>query len=187
MNEQYAELITKFPLFAGHTAHGAQLLLERGAVQEFSPGEVLCREGDAGSFVLLVLAGTVEVFVERQGQALVLTEVGPGTILGELAVLCGIPRAASLRTAGDVVVLNWRNDAFRRILLGNAFLAERILANSLRTVIEKEQALINSLTAKAIGSVQSAEGAEPGQATASAEPAAVNESGQPTTRITQPH
>ena len=32
MNESYAELITKFPLFAGHTVHGAQFILDHGEV-----------------------------------------------------------------------------------------------------------------------------------------------------------
>jgi CRP-like cAMP-binding protein len=145
MNEQYAEMITKFPLFRGHTLYGAQSLLERGEVREHALGDVLCREGDAATFVLLVLTGRVQVFVERQGQTLALSEVGPGTILGELAVLCGIPRAASLRAAENVVALHWGNDAFRRLLLGNAFLSARILSHSLRYLIEKEQALINSL------------------------------------------
>ena len=145
MNEQYAERITKFPLFEGHTAHGAQFLLDHGEVKEHAPGEVLCREGDAATFVLLVLSGKVQVFVERSGQTLVLTEAGPGSILGELAVLCGIPRAASLRASEKLVALHWANEAFRRMLLGNAFLSERILRQSMRTLIEKEQALINSL------------------------------------------
>ena len=65
MNEQYAELITKFPLFEGHTLHGAQFILERGEVREHPPGEVLCREGDPADLVLLVLSGKVQVFAEQ--------------------------------------------------------------------------------------------------------------------------
>jgi CRP-like cAMP-binding protein len=146
MNEQYAEMITKFPLFEGHTVQGAQFLLERGEDKEHQPGAVLCREGDAATFVLLVLSGKVEVFVERQGRNVVLTEMGPGTILGELAVLCGIPRAASLRASENLVALHWENEGFRRMLLTNASLSQRILRQSLRTLIEKEQALLKSLS-----------------------------------------
>jgi CRP-like cAMP-binding protein len=144
MNEQYAEVMTKFPLFEGHTAQGAQFLIERGEVKEHAAGAVLCREGDAATFVLLVLSGKVEVFVERSGQTLVLTEAGPGSILGELAVLCGIPRSASLRASERLVALHWENEGFRRMLLSNASLSQRILRQSLRTLIEKEQALLNS-------------------------------------------
>jgi hypothetical protein len=47
MHEQYAEIIKEFPLFRGFTLHGAKLLLECGEVKEYSPGEVVLREGDS--------------------------------------------------------------------------------------------------------------------------------------------
>ena len=145
MNEQYAGLITSFPLFAGYTAHGAQFILDKGAVQEYASGTVIFHEGDPAEFVLLVLAGSAEVYVERSGRVLSLVDSGPGTILGEIAVLCGIPRSASLRAREKLVVVRWTADAFRQMLLSNVSLSQRILRHSLRTLIDKEQALINSL------------------------------------------
>jgi CRP-like cAMP-binding protein len=146
MNEQYAEMITRFPLFQGFTLHGAQMLLDCGEVKEYSPGEVLLKERDSPTFVLLVLTGKMQVFVERQGRDLVLTDAGSGTILGELAVLCGIPRSASVRASERSAVLKWNATDFRKLLLNNVFLSERIFRESLRTLIEKEQSLIESLT-----------------------------------------
>lgn len=146
MNEQYAALITGFPLFHGFTLDGARMLLESGAVKEYSSGEVLIKEGDEPSFVLLVLTGKLQVFVQRRQRDLVLTDSGPGTILGELAVLCGIPRSASVRASEQSAVLQWSAAAFRRLLLRDVFLSERIFRESLRTLIEKERSLIDSLT-----------------------------------------
>jgi CRP-like cAMP-binding protein len=145
MNEQYAEMITRFPLFQGYTLHGAQMLLECGEVKEYSPGDVLFKEKDSPTYVLLVLTGKMEAFVERQGRDLVLTDAGPGTILGELGVLCGIPRAASVRASERSAVLQWNAKEFRSLVLSDVFLSERIFRESLRTLIEKEQSLINSL------------------------------------------
>ena len=145
MNEHYTELMIQFPLLKGHTRHGAQYLIEQGEIREYEPGDALCREGDEATFVLLLLTGKVQVFVQRQGRDLVLLEASPGTLLGELAVLCGLPRSASLRVMEKSAALYWKKESFRRILLGNAFLSEQILRQSLRTLIEKEQALINSL------------------------------------------
>jgi len=145
MNEQYTEMITRFPLFHGYTLHGAKMLLECGEVKEYSPGDVLFKEKDSPTCVLLVLTGKMEVFVERQGRDLVLTDAGPGTILGELAVLCGIPRAASVRAIERSAVLQWNAKEFRNMVLSDVFLSERIFRQSLRTLIEKEQSLINSL------------------------------------------
>ena len=155
MNEQYAALITGFPLFRGFTVDGAQMLLDSGEVKEYSPGEMLIKEGDGPTFVLLVLAGKLHVFVERKGRDLVLTDAGPGTILGELAVLCGIPRSASVRASENSAALQWSAAAFRNLLLRDAFLSERIFRESLRTLIEKERSLIDSLTSSQGGSNQS--------------------------------
>ncbi len=89
MSEQYAELITTFPLFEGFTVNGTKRLIDAGEVRLNTAGQVLLKEGDSSDFVLLVLSGKLEVFVERGGKDLVLTEATPGTILGELAMLCG--------------------------------------------------------------------------------------------------
>jgi len=145
MNEQYAVMITEFPLFQGFTLDGARMLLDCGEVKEFSPGEVLIKEGDSPTFVLLVLTGKLQVFVERQGRDLVLTDAAPGMILGELAVLCGIPRSASVRASEKSAALQWSAQAFRSLLHRDVFLSERIFRESLRTLIEKERSLIDSL------------------------------------------
>jgi CRP/FNR family transcriptional regulator/CRP/FNR family cyclic AMP-dependent transcriptional regulator len=145
MNEEYAALITGFPLFWGFTLDGAHMLLDCGEVKEFSPGEMLIKEGDEPTFVLLVLNGRLQVFVLRQQRDLVLTDAVPGTILGELAVLCGIPRSASVRASEKSAVLQWSAAAFRSLLLRDVFLSERIFRESLRTLIERERSLIDSL------------------------------------------
>jgi CRP-like cAMP-binding protein len=124
---------------------GAQRLLERGEVKEYSPGEVLFKEGDNPTFVVLVVTGKIQVFVEREGDDLVLTDVGPGTILGELAVLCGITRSASVRATETAAALEWSAAAFRNLLLRYPLLSERIFREALRTGVEKERTLIDSV------------------------------------------
>ena len=145
MNEQYAEQITSFPLFKGFTVNGAMRLLNSGVVKQHEPGTVLLKEGDAAGFVLLVLTGTLEVFVDREGQHLILTEAEPGDILGELAVLCGIPRSASVKAKESTAVLEWDDAAFRTLLLRDPSLSQRIFREALRTLVEKERSLIDSI------------------------------------------
>ena len=68
---------------------------------------------------------------------MVLTDAGPGTILGELAVLCGILRAASVRASEKTTVLQWNAGAFRNLLLRYPLISERIFRESLRTLTRK--------------------------------------------------
>ncbi|MFO1460011.1 MAG: cyclic nucleotide-binding domain-containing protein [Verrucomicrobiota bacterium] len=141
----YCQLIPTFPLFHGFTSSGAEMILERGKVHPVPTGNLLFKEGDVAHSVLLVLEGSLEVFVTRNSRDLVLTRVEPGHIVGELAVLCGLPRSASVRAGEGTVVLEWADDDFRRMLLGHAFLSQRILSEALRVLIEKERTLIDRL------------------------------------------
>ena len=145
MSDNYAELITGFPLFDGFTTDGAKRLLKSGEVKECAADEVLMKEGDKADYVVLLLAGGLEVFVSRSGSDVVLTETKPGTITGELAVLCGIPRSASVRAQKASTVLKWSEDAFRTLLLRDPHLSQRIFGQILRTLVDKERALIDSL------------------------------------------
>jgi len=145
MNENYAELLTTYPLFEGFTVNGTKRLIEAGEVKKLAAGETLLKEGDSADFVLLVLTGTLEVFVDREGQHLVLTAAEPGDILGELAVLCGIPRSASVRAKLNAAVLEWSDESFRTLLLRDPSLSQRIFREALRTLVDKERELVDSL------------------------------------------
>jgi CRP-like cAMP-binding protein len=84
--------------------------------------------------------------VQRDGKDVVLAGAAPGTIVGELAVLCGIPRSASVRAAVDSTVLEWTAASFRRLLLSDVLLSQRIFGQALRGLVDKERSLIEALT-----------------------------------------
>ena len=146
MNEEYAAIVTSLSLFKGYTTDGAKRILSAGTIKVVPAGEVLFKEGDSASFVLLVLKGKLQVYVEREGNDLVLTDAGPSEILGELSVLCGIPRSASVRVLDESTVLEWSAEDFRGLLAKDVFLSERIFRHSLRTLIDKERTFIDSLS-----------------------------------------
>ena len=142
MSDNYALIMTNFPFLQGFTLAGAQMLMESGEIKNYGPGEVLFREGDAARFALLVLDGKLEVFVERAGRDLVVREVAPGTVIGEIAVLCRSSRSASVRAAQQSTVLQWSAEAFSVLLLRHPIFAERVLRDALSTLVESEKALI---------------------------------------------
>jgi len=146
MNEEYASLVSSLPLFKGYTADGAKRILSAGQIREIQAGEVLFNEGDPPAFTLLVLKGKLQVYVVRHGKDLILTDALPSTVLGELSVLCGMPRSASVRVVEDSTVLQWDDEEFRGLLTKDVFLSQRIFRESLRTLLEKERSLIDSLT-----------------------------------------
>jgi CRP-like cAMP-binding protein len=143
---EIASIVRSMPLFAGFTVAGAQRLIDMGEVKEHAAGEQLCKEGDAANSVLLIISGKLRAYVERGGAELVLADFSAGSIMGEIAVLCGLPRSASVRALDRSTVLYWNENTFYRLLLGDVLLSHRIFSASLRLLIEREKAMIESLT-----------------------------------------
>jgi len=145
MSESYTNLMTTFPLLQGFTVAGAEMLMECGEVKRFKAGDVLFKEGDPPSSTLLLLEGALQAYLVRQGGEVLLHTAEPGAILGELAVLCSIPRSACLRAAADSTVLQWEATQFRRLLVRHTLFSERVLGQSLRNLIAKERSIIDSV------------------------------------------
>jgi CRP/FNR family transcriptional regulator, cyclic AMP receptor protein len=104
------------PLFSSLTEEQlypvARLMSERWV----DDGEYLCRQGDRGGELYLVLDGEVEVIKESDGASRLVIVAGAGEALGDLAVLTDLPRSASLRARGLVKTLVMRGEHFRSLL-----------------------------------------------------------------------
>jgi CRP-like cAMP-binding protein len=65
--------------------------------RKFGRGEYLCHQGRAGDWLFIVGSGLVKVvFASPSGDEFLLATRGPGEVLGEVAVLDGVPRSASV-------------------------------------------------------------------------------------------
>lgn len=60
-----------------------------------APGECLFRQGDAGRDGYIIVRGRVRITAERRGFVSIINELGPGEMLGELAIIDGGPRTAT--------------------------------------------------------------------------------------------
>lgn len=76
----------------------------------------LFRAGDAGDRLYLVVSGRMRVIAERDGQQAVLNTLGPGAVLGELAVLTGAERSASVQAVRDTELLEIEGGRFGELL-----------------------------------------------------------------------
>jgi NADH dehydrogenase len=70
----------------------------QGVEQEhFEPGEYVFREGDRGNGLYMVVSGTAEVVSGTGAEQVLLATLGPGEFFGEMALLGGEVRNASVR------------------------------------------------------------------------------------------
>lgn len=87
-------------LFEAQPEEVLRAILLQGHMQEFGPGEIVVRQGDPGDRMYIVKSGVLEVFTQGAdgSEAVPIAYVGVGELLGELALLTGSPRSASVRS-----------------------------------------------------------------------------------------
>jgi putative ABC transport system ATP-binding protein len=110
---------------------GASMPPERVEVQ---PGEVLFRQGSWGQLIYVVESGEIEIVAERtDGTEELRNVVTAGRYFGEMGPLFGLPRSATARARGPVVVIGYTVRDFRErtgpegdLLMGDAFAGEAV-------------------------------------------------------------
>jgi NTE family protein len=125
--------LSDLPLFAA-LPQGARHHLEQAArLVDVPAGTVLMRAGDPPGSAFVVRTGRLEVLV---GDTIV-RELGAGQVLGELALLSGEPRSATVRARRDTTLTEIPRDAFESVLETDPSAARFVLgqvAERLRTV-----------------------------------------------------
>lgn len=125
----YFERCTEVELFA---------LIARGYRKQFNISEVICQENDPSEEFYIILSGAVEVFSERNNQAI--ATLGEGEFFGEIALLTGTPRTASVRAlSSDTVLFVVERQQLQKLLSEHKELGEQIALK----LSERQQILIS--------------------------------------------
>lgn len=89
--------LRQVPLFASFTEEQFQSLITCCMDVNLEAGESLIKEGDAPSGLYVILEGEVEVTKRIGGQNVVLAHQAPGSFVGEISLLSGLPHMATVR------------------------------------------------------------------------------------------
>ena len=129
-------LLQRIPLFAGLEAERICALAADVSAVFYAAGEPLVRQGDSGDSLYVIQQGAVDVSVEQAGcPGTVVAQLRPGDFFGEMSLLTGEPRGATVRAAEDTLVLIIRKEHVSPMLLENPTIAE-----SLAKAMEQRQA-----------------------------------------------
>ncbi|HET8629865.1 MAG TPA: cyclic nucleotide-binding domain-containing protein [Thermomicrobiales bacterium] len=108
-----AQVLRKVALFADLPDEDLAALAAQAERRQFAAGAILMRQGDPADALYLVESGRAEVVITpRKGEERVVGHVGAGDPVGELGLLTGEPRTATVRAAEPIVALVLRRDAF---------------------------------------------------------------------------
>lgn len=122
-NDRRVELLSEAPLLAGVDAAGIALIAERAVEVEFTPGQVIVRQGEVGTGFYLLVSGSVRVV--RDGETI--ATIGPGDFFGELSILDGRPRVAQVVADAPTVCLALASWEFEAVVVAQPKVALAIM------------------------------------------------------------
>ncbi len=102
-------------------------LAEAMTLRFFAAGETLIHQGESGTSLFLLAEGLVEVWVSADGtERRRAARLKPGKFFGEMSLLTGEPRSATVTAATDVIAYEITKDAFAALLMARPALAEAV-------------------------------------------------------------
>ena len=111
------ELTLRVPLFAELDEDDLRYVLRAAQPLEFAPGAFMVRQGQSADSALFMGRGRARVFnLLPGGGESVVGELGPGSVLGEMALLDSGVRSASVMASEPTACLSMSRDAFRMLI-----------------------------------------------------------------------
>jgi HEAT repeat protein/ATP/ADP translocase len=120
-------LLREVPMFSGLSPEDLEQIADIAQEQLYSTGTLICREGERGSTLFIIVTGKVEVIKGMGKTENVIAVREPGEFVGEMAILESAPRSATLRAQEDVRVLIIEGEAFKAILMDRPEVAISVL------------------------------------------------------------
>jgi len=125
------------PVFAELTDDFIASLRESVELVRYSPGQVICKQGDPAEAFYLVRIGFVKVSQAHPGGEIVLAYLSRGDYFGETGLLLGDVRTATCTALDHVEVVRIGADDFRRMIEQFPVIRQKLEA------VEQERALMN--------------------------------------------
>jgi CRP-like cAMP-binding protein len=135
------EFLGSIPFFAG-VLSGAELDALAAAARQvkFDQGAAIIRERDIGDSMFAIMEGTVTVSIHDGGKDRLVATLRAGDLVGEMSLLTGAPRAATVAAKSPVVAVEIGRDALAPLLTAEPALFDRFAA-----MLEKRQIELDKL------------------------------------------
>lgn len=114
-----------------------EAMVRQSPLRLYADHEPLVTQGSPGGSMFLIVRGQVDVQITQRGETSSVATLGPGACIGEMSLLTGDPRTATVRAMGEVEVVEIGKTTFATLIRENPdvigrlgeLLAERQLAN----------------------------------------------------------
>jgi CRP-like cAMP-binding protein len=113
---QEVELLKKIPLFANVETSKLKLLAFTSERVAFRAGQPVFEQDEIGDAAYIIVEGEADVIIRGPAGPVTLATVAKNDFVGEIAILCDVPRTATVRARTDLVTLRISKDLFFRLI-----------------------------------------------------------------------
>ena len=114
--QEEVDLLRRLPLFAKIEPAKLKLLAFTSDRLVFAPGDVLFEQGDTGDAAYLVLKGSASVLLDTPDGPIDIATINEHEIVGEIAILCDVPRTATVKAKDELITLRISKERFFGLL-----------------------------------------------------------------------
>lgn len=110
------EALKRTPLFAKVEPAKLKLIAFAAERTQFRSGEEMFHQGDLADAAYIILEGRADVVIDTPGGPLKVAEVGSDEVVGDIGILCDVPRTATIIATENLAALRITKDLFFRMV-----------------------------------------------------------------------
>ena len=115
LNEE-VELLKSVPIFSKMEPARLKLLAFTSERMNFAEGQEVCHQGDPGDTMYVILGGTADVLIDTPGGQIAVAQMKKNSFFGEIAILCDVPRTATIKARETLTTLKITKDTFYHLV-----------------------------------------------------------------------
>ena len=114
LNEE-VDVLRNIPMFSNIESSKLKLLAFTSERLTFQKGQLVCEQGDVGESMYVIVGGDVDVIINLPTGPLTVASMRKNDFFGELALLCDVPRTATIQATSELTTLRISKDLFYRL------------------------------------------------------------------------
>jgi CRP-like cAMP-binding protein len=147
LNEE-VELLKGVPIFSKVEPAKLKLLAFTSERINFAAGQEVCHQGDPGDTMYVILGGTADVLIDTEGGQITVAEMKKNGFFGEIAILCDVPRTATIKARDPLSTLKISKDMFYRLVAEFPQMAVEVMRELAHRLEDTNQKLQEATTNK---------------------------------------
>lgn len=137
--ERLITFLLETPMFEKLAPSEIMEIIHIVEVEQYQAGDVVFREGDTGDAWYVLYRGAIEVLKHGATGEKKIIELGPQACFGEISILDGSPRSATIRVTEDSVAFRVPRKAFSELLDNGHLVAYKLLHQMAILLAERQR------------------------------------------------